>query len=663
MLTTTDLIQIAIEDTIQQLPSVPKGTATNRFLLGRTLRGPLLPPHGTRQREHKLLAYYWDDYNLIFRSANSGITKKIQSTPWEIQGESKLVKLYQNVLLNADFGCGWDSFVSKILTDYHRADGGAYIELIGRGDPRKPLTGAVTGLATLDTMRCLPTGDPEYPIIYMDDIGALHELHHTRVIRFLDMPDGYELARGYGECALSRGIAAVYRDILINRYVQQVLDDNPPPGFVLFKNITDQKLQEGIATMEKERGTDTGGKWGRTVRIFGLHAETTPEIEFVSFTAPPEKFDFEVYKNINVKEIALAFGVDVQELWELTGGNIGTATQSEVLHQKSKGKAIGRILKTLERVINQVLPESLAFEFQYQDPDEDQDQATLAQTWINNALQIQTLGAPQEIVMQLLANQVSAIRDVVTDEEGQLRLPDIAMTPEEAGVVTPDVDEQVVPDASIEEDKALSTVQAAFRKAFVRMGISAQHGVMKLPGIRTALRAMLQEQGSKAYIDGLRDGGAESLEMTPERKRDISAWRTQQSAYVSKFAETLASTEMTREQIASRADMWTHRSINPVYYMGLAEANKDQRYQWVVDPRKEHCKTCLAMNGQVHKLKDYIKSGILPQSPLLECGGYKCGCSLKRVEGRSRGRIPGTPGRIGTVIGRIATGIRRLFGG
>ena len=181
----TKIINVSMEDTVQVLPSVPKGTASQRLFFGRTLRGPLLNTHGTRARERQLLDYYWNDHNVLFRSAIAGLTKRIQSTPWELQGDPELVEIYQAVLLQADFGRGWDSFISKMILDYSRQDAGAYIELIGPGDPMRPMPGAVVGLSVLPARSCLPTGDPNYPVSYMDDDGALHYLH-----RSLDKGDG-----------------------------------------------------------------------------------------------------------------------------------------------------------------------------------------------------------------------------------------------------------------------------------------------------------------------------------------------------------------------------------------------------------------------------------------------------------------------------------------
>jgi len=112
--------------------------------------------------------------------------------------------------------------------------------------------------------------------------------------------------------------------------------------------------------------------------------------------------------------------------------------------------------------------------------------------------------------------------------------------------------------------------------------------------------------------------------------------------------------------------MWVNKSLNNLYHAALGAADDSQLWMWVVNPLKEHCSTCLRMNGQVHTMKDYLKTGIVPQSSALECGGYRCGCELVKATGaQARGRIPEGQGSGGlrALFGRIAGAFRRLVGG
>lgn len=645
--TKTQIIEIDRTESVQEIPDVKNNKLNQRLFLSTASRGPLLPAYGSRERERALLDYYRNDYNTMFRAATMALIKRLQSTPYEIQGDDNSADYFQAIFMNADFGRGWSSFLGKLIKDYLRFDGGAYIELIAPGNPLEPIHTAIAGLAVLDSLRCYPTGDPEYPIVYYDVLGGMHVLHTTRVIRVYDGQDSDEYSFGYGECALSRCISAVVREVLINRYTEQQLDDNFPPGILIFKNITDTKLRQAIKQMEDERSTDFRGTWGRTVKLFGLDTSTMPEVESVPFSNSPEKFDLIEYKNLNAREIASGIGIDVQDFWEITQrSNLGTATQSEILHQKAKGNTYGTLLKTLERALNQALPEYMEFAFQYKDPEEDEQEANKAAIWINNASQILASSiSTSEQVQRLLANQVPALKDVLTDESGRIiRLPDDdPKAPGQSVPQLPDVPEQqIAEDVSISDtgDKALSATQSSFKGEFERLVSLVIRGELSKAAVRPALRLQLVQNGADALLDGLRDGGVEQPELDDESRQVFSEWRSRQSGYLAQFVDEIFKRDLSQQEISRRADMWVNKSINEIYYIGLDLANKQARYMWIINPVKEHCKTCSHLNGQIHRMKDYIKSGLLPQSTKLACGGYQCGCSLKSTKENARGRLP-----------------------
>lgn len=614
---------------------------------GHTERGPLLPPYGTRERERALRRLYRHDYNTIFRGAVAGLIKRVQSTPWELSGDDALVDFYQKVLFAADFGT-WDQFISKLLVDYSRQDGGAWVELIAPGDPLQPIQTNIIGIAVLDSLRCYPTGNPDFPLIYYNTYGSFHLMHQTRVIQFVDTPDSDEYHLPYGDSALSRCIAPVTRQILMGRYVEQALDDNPPPGIMLLKNIPDQLLQAAVEKWFRERQTDSGGVWGRNIRLHGGIAEVMPEVQFINFSAPPEKFDYEKYTTLDVREIALGIGVDIQDIWELSGGGIGTSTQSEVLAQKSKGKALGRILKGLERVINQALPESLEFTWKYRDPEEDQQTADIAATWSNIITTLDGKLSPDE-QRRLLANQVEAIKDVITDDAGHIiRLDDSDPQTPQQQLPAPVVETQtpLQPDAvadDLEASKSITSTRQQLKDAFAQLIQFAGDGVISKGGVRLALRSELQTRGEQAWLDGLQAGGVTEPRLDDTARAYLTAWRTKQTPFVASFVEEITAQPLTTAEIRSRVDTWANMSLDPVYYKALSVANPRGRYMWVYDPLKEHCRTCLRLNGQIHQLKSFTDRNLVPRARSLECGGWKCGCRLVQTDQPIRGRIRSVP--------------------
>lgn len=157
---------------------------------------------------------------------------------------------------------------------------------------------------------------------------------------------------------------------------------------------------------------------------------------------------------------------------------------------------------------------------------------------------------------------------------------------------------------------------------------------------QTQLYRAIRKFGQLAYIDGLTDSGVtieNAGELDSEDQQSITALLSNQSAYISDFGATLFAKDGISDTLAAqKADVWWNKSIMPFYQAGLANGNENAMFEWTLG-NAEHCDTCKAMSGQVHRIKDYTRRGILPQASTLDCGGWECKCKLVRTNGRARG--------------------------
>jgi hypothetical protein len=150
----------------------------------------------------------------------------------------------------------------------------------------------------------------------------------------------------------------------------------------------------------------------------------------------PEGFQRREYIEVDVNMVALGLGEDPQEIWPLTGAPLGTGTQSKVLHAKGAAKTFGKLMRTFERTWNiAVLPKDLEFKHKFEDRVSDQEEADTAQKWVDVANSAQ-LSSEQRL--QLIANKVPAMADVLLDEAGNIRLPDNDAKADELGIVGED---------------------------------------------------------------------------------------------------------------------------------------------------------------------------------------------------------------------------------
>jgi hypothetical protein len=382
------------------------------YWFSRREDGSDIAPWWTEQRDRDLREFYMRLGNDILQGAISSIVDKFVALSYILEGPKKAVSRYSPILAEAEFGQGWGTLLTKTLTDFFTQDKGAFWELIGAGEPNGPIIGPILGIAHLDSQFCQLTGDPTYPVVFRNaKQNSLHKLHATRVIHLVDMPSPNELFHNTGFCAVSRVIASSQVLIKIAKYKNEKLDDLPEAGLLILNNVLPQQFEDNKANYARERRRLGQEIWTNVMTLFSLDPAQPASAELISFSNLPDHFDEIASVDLYAKIVALAFGVDVREFWPLSSGSLGTATETQVMHQKAKGKGIGKVISTLERAINwKVLPSSIEFKFDFQDDEEDLLRAQIEDTKTTTIMKmwdpISQPITPEEI-RQMLADNVT----------------------------------------------------------------------------------------------------------------------------------------------------------------------------------------------------------------------------------------------------------------
>lgn len=640
------------KQSVQSLPDASNGVAPASWDLWNLFpaRGPILSPFGTRVRERELRQWDREDYALLWSGAVSGLLNRWSAAQWELKstdddgGEDESGDAFHDVLTQAHFGQGWTSFIKMVGRDFLRHDIGAFIEVIGPGPADGPITGAVSGIAHLDSLRCIPSGNPEFPVFYYSTDGKLHKMHRTRVFQIVDMPDGDESYPGVGRCALSRAITILEREVLMNRYIRTSLDDVPKPGIGVIAGMSPETREKAIQAYINDQNRDEKVPFGRTLWLHALDAVANPlKVELLSFSEPPEQFNFKDYTELNVNALALALGVDKLDLWELTSSALGSGQQSQVMASKSKGRTFGAFVTEIERFVNDVLPDTLEFAFNTRDSQDDMDTAKSAQLWSSvSRANADVMNADER--RRFLANQVESINDAITDEAGNVtRYNDTSdqTKPEDIAPASDQQQGQPPPQQGQEPaQKAFSDTRSEFINHFIDLVKAGAADDLTRRRFGIVLRAQLQRLGRQAYKDGLEAGGVVD-EMTPDDDSAITDWVKAQSGYVTAFADELYKRGLPESMIAVRARLWANKSLETMYHAGVASADRNGMYEWKLGMTEKHCKTCLALDGQIHRMSTYTRRRLLPKSDKLDCKGYECDCGLHRRNGaKAVGRLP-----------------------
>lgn len=628
---------------------------------------------GQKKRDRELRAFSYAVHNGLFQSAVAGLIMRVQATPWEIKAGRNIARYYQDMLQNSDFH-DWETFIGRMLWDFFTQDFGAVVEVIGAGDPKKPISGRVLGIAQMDSLSCYATKSSEYPIVYWnEEDNSMHHMEQTHVHRLTDMVSPRRVAYGNGFCALSRYLSDANVDILLGRYDNESLSDIPMPGILGVSGITEKQWQDAVGMYEANRRADGQSVFRQTMVLQSIDPTAEIKMTNVPFSIQPTNFEPEKYTRTHVNKLALALGVDPQDIWPLSGAALGTGTQSEILHSKAQGKMYGRILQMITRFINRkVLPDGAEFQFKFKDSEGDQAQATTAQTWGDFVNSASYLSADEK--RRFMAQQVEAIRDVITNENGEvIALPDDDPKQDDQEVIAPD--DNPLPTAADQPDvqaniqgaanpagrgndnggagnaedvsqvpanrnpvdgnkglvldgrhdthvarKEYTATKDAFTADVAVYLSDAAAGVITPAAFAIRMRQAINQYGKAAYLDGLESGGVTEMDETDSET--FAGLLASQSAYVSGARSGI--TDFTGDA-DSRAQLW-QKTLDPFYYAGVESADKNGMYTFEGEDGDESCKDCVRLKGTSHRMSWWVKNEMRPvvDGHNFECGGWRC---------------------------------------
>lgn len=172
---------------------------------------------------------------------------------------------------------------------------------------------------------------------------------------------------------------------------------------------------------------------------------------------------------------------------------------------------------------------------------------------------------------------------------------------------------------------------------------------------------------SRAWFDGMRACGILPQEISDAEERARTSLILISLDSIDGLANDIMSARASGIPVTSfypRVEVWANR-WSEAYNMAQSMACGNRKLRWELGPT-EHCTDCLKLSGKVKRAEVWQASGVLPQSRVLECGGWNCQCSLVPTnEPMTPGNLPGVYGLSANVIAQAirAVGTGVLLGG
>lgn len=342
------------------IPFGGEGAGWGQWGIDQIQLPPNPPPYWTFDRDYTLRSTVHKE---SFWAGAIGIAiSKIAAMGFEIKGDVPIrVKRGQEILLYADGRqTGYVNFISKHLRDYLTTDNGAFFEVVRDGNS---YMSKVLGIRHLDSTRCIRTGDPITPIVYRDRRNQYHELKFYEVVCIADMPNPGETFNGTGLCAASRAYFSIYKLASIEWYLREKVGGLQPLAIHVVNGILDQQLKDAIQAA-KEGALARGVVAHMGAVLIGVPSDQQPALVTIPLAELPDGFNRREEFDLSILAYANAIGLDPQDLQPLTGAPLGSGMQTEILHEKSKGRGLAGWRPQFVHQINEfVLSQGTTFTF------------------------------------------------------------------------------------------------------------------------------------------------------------------------------------------------------------------------------------------------------------------------------------------------------------
>lgn len=602
---------------------------------------------------------------------------------WTLIGGRNQVARYTKVLHDADNGEGWRYYCAWQASSYYQTRMGFVTELGKDG-----ASGPLRALWSVDPTKCQLTGNAAKPLKYFPRSGAQQDWLPGEYFRNASMVSTAEEDLGLGFPAVARCLYLAEILVAVYEHDEEQLGARAPRGLLLLNGISQGQWDDAMKTraenLDKLEREYYGG-----VAVLASQGVNEVTATLMALSQLPKDFDSRVFTDLAMYGFALAFGYDAREFYPVSSGSLGTATETEVQHQKASSKGDLDFSLAHQEKLQRQLPDSIQFEYEMRDD-------------VGSQLAAAVDLAKAQVITEMTKWLVDST-SVLTKEQMLQMAADKGLIPEEwtdtpEEVTTTDTDEtdlqqqarhnpHVMRAALLFPDEPIlcyrypaNRVQVLFRRAgallqpvypvvsvitpgehaaalLTARTVSVERATVSsvaatfqadLRGIVTTgffsdssiladVRALVRNGVGDAYVAGLDEGGVKFDEMDSDDAMLIVELTTEQLDHVTEFVRAVRDARedkaAQRDILDNRIPLWT-ASITAAGQAGLASAKGNEMVRFGGEDGEESCKDCQRFKTNAHRRKWFLNRDYMPGKPgcALECKGYNCQHVLEPVK-------------------------------
>lgn len=287
----------------------------------------------------------------------------------------------QNLLLDFGGPAEYTSEISATVRDYMTCDLGVCIEIdrqkmVSSSRPiwewsdsqlEKASKGKPQALYHLDSLRCRPTGNRRFPMVYTDLHNVQHVIPYYNLIHFSDeMSPRLEHFRT-GRCSTSRAWDVIITTAAMRTYFKEKVTGSRALALYFVSGVSKEQLRQ-IREASDQDMAQKGFLVYKGAVVASVAGDRAVEVARVDLASIPDGFNADVMFKDAYLVMANAAGFAVQDVQPLSGQGLGTGAQSVQLDESASQKGIEAFGVHMERRINRlVLPKTTTFTYDIND--------------------------------------------------------------------------------------------------------------------------------------------------------------------------------------------------------------------------------------------------------------------------------------------------------